>query len=51
MARRRLLACIQSAPQEASDATLKRIMLDVSAFVGPARQHDDITCLVLRVTA
>jgi serine phosphatase RsbU (regulator of sigma subunit) len=47
----RLLANIESAPQESSDATLKRIMSDVNAFVGPARQHDDITCLVLRVTA
>lgn len=47
----RLLPCIQSAPLESSDATLKRIMADVNTFVGPARQHDDITCLVLRVTA
>jgi phosphoserine phosphatase RsbU/P len=47
----KLLGCIQSAPQEASDGTLQRIMSDVNAFVGPARQHDDITCLVLRVTA
>jgi sigma-B regulation protein RsbU (phosphoserine phosphatase) len=47
----RLLSNIQSVPQESSDATLKRIMADVNAFVGPARQHDDITCLVLRVSA
>jgi phosphoserine phosphatase RsbU/P len=47
----RLLANIQSVPLESSDATLKRIMADVNAFVGPARQHDDITCLVLRVSA
>lgn len=47
----RLLAHIQSLPLESSDATLKRIMADVNAFVGPARQHDDITCLVLRVSA
>jgi phosphoserine phosphatase RsbU/P len=46
----RLLARIQSAPTESSDATLKRIMADLNAFVGPARQHDDITCLVLRIT-
>jgi serine phosphatase RsbU (regulator of sigma subunit) len=45
----RLLASIQSAPNESSDATLKSIMADLSAFVGLARQHDDITCLVLRV--
>jgi sigma-B regulation protein RsbU (phosphoserine phosphatase) len=47
----RLLANVQSVPLESSDATLKRIMADVNAFVGPARQHDDITCLVLRVSA
>jgi serine phosphatase RsbU (regulator of sigma subunit) len=47
----RLLARIQSAPAENSEATLHRIMADVNAFVGQARQHDDITALVLRVTA
>jgi sigma-B regulation protein RsbU (phosphoserine phosphatase) len=47
----KLLACIQSGSKETSDVTLKRIMSDVNAFVGPARQHDDITCLVLRITA
>ena len=48
----RLLPCIQNAPAaKASDETLKRVMADVNAFVGSARQHDDITCLVLRVTA
>ncbi|HLJ51091.1 MAG TPA: PP2C family protein-serine/threonine phosphatase [Bryobacteraceae bacterium] len=34
----------------ASDA-LKRIMTAVDGFVGPTRQHDDITCLVLRTYA
>jgi serine phosphatase RsbU (regulator of sigma subunit) len=47
----RLLARMQSAPSENSDATLNRIMADVNTFVGQARQHDDITALVLRVTA
>jgi phosphoserine phosphatase RsbU/P len=47
----RLLACIHAAPPEISDQTLKRVMADVNAFVGYARQHDDITCLVLRVSA
>jgi phosphoserine phosphatase RsbU/P len=45
----RLLALIAGAPQESSDAMLTRIMADVNAFAGAARQHDDITCLVLRV--
>jgi phosphoserine phosphatase RsbU/P len=30
--------------------TLGRLMASVDAFVGNARQHDDITCLVLRKT-
>jgi phosphoserine phosphatase RsbU/P len=47
----RLLPCIQNAPPETSDATLKRVMAEVNDFVGHARQHDDITCLVLRVSA
>jgi sigma-B regulation protein RsbU (phosphoserine phosphatase) len=47
----RLLPCILNAPPESSDETLKRVMADVNAFVGYARQHDDITCLVLRVGA
>ena len=47
----RLLPCIQNAPPQTSEETLKRVMADVNAFVGDARQHDDITCLVLRVTA
>jgi len=46
----RLLTRIRSIPNEGSDATLKCIMADVNTFVGPARQHDDITCLVLWVT-
>jgi phosphoserine phosphatase RsbU/P len=46
----RLLPCVRNAPPETSDETLKRVMADVNAFVGFARQHDDITCLVLRVS-
>jgi serine phosphatase RsbU (regulator of sigma subunit) len=37
-----------SVPPESAAETLKRLMGDVDAFVGPARQHDDVTCLVLR---
>ena len=47
----RLLPCILNAPSESADQTLRRVMADVNAFVGYARQHDDITCLVLRVGA
>ena len=46
----RLISCVQSAPPEAAGEILQRIMADVNAFVGYARQHDDITCLVLRAT-
>jgi sigma-B regulation protein RsbU (phosphoserine phosphatase) len=45
----RLLSCIQNAPPESVNETLKRVMADVNAFAGNARQHDDITCLLLRV--
>jgi phosphoserine phosphatase RsbU/P len=47
----RLVPCIQNAPLESASETLQRVMADVNAFVGSARQHDDITCLVLRVDA
>ena len=46
----RLIPCIQSAPNESASETLKRVMTEVNTFVGYARQHDDITCFVLRVT-
>ncbi|HXX43992.1 MAG TPA: PP2C family protein-serine/threonine phosphatase [Candidatus Acidoferrales bacterium] len=45
----RLMPCIESAPPEDAAATLQRVMTQVNKFVGYARQHDDITCLVLRV--
>jgi phosphoserine phosphatase RsbU/P len=48
----RLLPCIAGAPPTNSAAdVLKRVMDEVNTFVGFARQHDDITCLVLRVTS
>jgi sigma-B regulation protein RsbU (phosphoserine phosphatase) len=49
---RRLLPCLQTSAADASAAdVLRRVMFDVNSFVGHIRQHDDITCLVLRVTA
>jgi phosphoserine phosphatase RsbU/P len=33
---------------ESAAATLNRLMVSVDTFVGPTRQHDDITCLILR---
>lgn len=44
----RLLPLVQSAPPESAADTLRRVMSQVNAFVGQARQHDDITCFVLR---
>jgi len=46
----RLLPCVQPLPANAGEV-LSRVMTDVNNFVGYARQHDDITALVLRVTA
>jgi phosphoserine phosphatase RsbU/P len=47
---KRLLPCLQSAPADSAAAeVLRRVMFDVNAYVGYVRQHDDITCLVLRV--
>jgi phosphoserine phosphatase RsbU/P len=45
----RLVPIIQSAPPESAADTLRRVMTQVNNFVGEARQHDDITCFVLRV--
>jgi phosphoserine phosphatase RsbU/P len=47
----RLVPGIQSAPPESAADTLQRVMTQVNTFVGDVRQHDDITCLVLRVSA
>lgn len=46
----RLLPCVNSSTGSAADV-LSRVMTDVNNFVGYARQHDDITALVLLVTA
>jgi len=35
-------------PGESAAATLTRLMTSVDTFVGATRQHDDITCLILR---
>ena len=53
----RLFSCIgnssrmQTASAESAAETLARVMADVNTFVGYARQHDDITCFVLRIAA
>jgi len=45
----RLVRCIQATPSQSANATLSRVMNEVNAFVGTARQFDDITSFVVRV--
>ncbi|MGA2632533.1 MAG: PP2C family protein-serine/threonine phosphatase, partial [Terriglobia bacterium] len=45
----RLLALLGAAGAENAKTTLERLLADIRAFVGVTRQHDDITCLVMRV--
>src|ERR1700723_1855437 len=47
----RIVSSLTSSPGETAQAILNRVMSDVNSFVGYARQHDDITALVLRVVA
>ena len=43
----RLLRLFSAPPAGRARDDLNRLMASVDTFVGPARQHDDITCLVL----
>jgi sigma-B regulation protein RsbU (phosphoserine phosphatase) len=45
----RITAALLTMPTGTATGILNRVMADVNAFVGYARQHDDITALVLRV--
>jgi phosphoserine phosphatase RsbU/P len=45
----RLRSSLETAPAVPAGEILKRVMTEVNTFVGYARQHDDITCLVLRM--
>ena len=44
----RMLPLLQSLHSGTAQEAIQRIMSSVDAFVGQTRQHDDITCLVLR---
>jgi len=44
----RILEVLKSGDAAGAQATLKNLLAAVDAFVGHARQHDDITCLLLR---
>jgi sigma-B regulation protein RsbU (phosphoserine phosphatase) len=45
----RIVPATLSVPSGTAAAVLNRVMTDVNTFVGYARQHDDITALVLRI--
>jgi sigma-B regulation protein RsbU (phosphoserine phosphatase) len=45
----RLLEALRPASDASAEQTLKSLLAAVDAFVGATRQHDDITCLILRV--
>jgi phosphoserine phosphatase RsbU/P len=47
----RIIAAVTAASAENAQGVLNRVMGDVNSFVGYARQHDDITVLVLRIIA
>jgi sigma-B regulation protein RsbU (phosphoserine phosphatase) len=45
----RLLSVLEASAMVTPDQLLRRVMTDVDAFVGTTPQHDDITCLMLKV--
>jgi phosphoserine phosphatase RsbU/P len=47
----RIISSITAASAQTAAGVLDRVMSDVNSFVGYARQHDDITALVLRIVA
>jgi phosphoserine phosphatase RsbU/P len=46
----RMIACLQAVGNSDAAAILQQLMSDVDRFVGQTRQHDDVTCLVLKLT-
>jgi len=46
----RMLPAVQALQNATANEALKRLMSAVDRFVGLTRQHDDITCLALRMT-
>ncbi len=45
----RLVQVLDAGATSTPDELLRRLMSDVDAFVGPTPQHDDITCLLVKV--
>ena len=46
----RLLDRLQQITRESADASLNALMTDLNQFVGQARQHDDMTWLIVSIT-
>jgi phosphoserine phosphatase RsbU/P len=46
----RMLAAVQSLQNATASQGIERVMSSVDAFVGLTRQHDDITCLALKMS-
>ncbi len=46
----RMLPVIQTLDSATAKEALKRVLSSVEALVGATRQHDDITCLVMRMS-
>jgi phosphoserine phosphatase RsbU/P len=47
----RMLDVLHSGSASNPDELLRRLMINVDGFVGATPQHDDITCMVVQVTA
>jgi serine phosphatase RsbU (regulator of sigma subunit) len=44
-----MLNLLHASASVTPDQVLRRLMIDVDAFVGTTPQHDDITCLLVKV--
>ena len=45
----RLLNVLQASVTATQDELMRRIMSDLDAFVGTTPQHDDVTCMLVKV--
>jgi sigma-B regulation protein RsbU (phosphoserine phosphatase) len=45
----RLLHVLQNGTSATPDELLRRLMTDLDAFVAATPQHDDITCMLIKV--
>ena len=46
----RLLQTLHSGANSSPDELLRRILSEVDTFVGATPQHDDITCMLVKIT-